>query len=84
MARRRTARTSDPLVTAGPVAAPVVRTGLQVTAGAFLVQGIDVFAPDLLTGDQAVWLAGALTLGLSWLQNQLESWKGRRLIGATP
>lgn len=69
-----------PNVALGPVAAPVARTGGQVITGVFLVQGLTAFGVPL-TDVQAAWLAGALSVGVSALQNWWERRRGRKLIG---
>jgi hypothetical protein len=69
-----------PNVTLGPVAAPVARTGGQVITGAFIVQGLTVFGVPLDTA-QSTWLAAALSVGVSALQNWWERRRGRKLIG---
>lgn len=71
-----------PVVTAGPVAAPVARTAAQLTVGGFLVEGLDLWFPNATSAEQEMWLALALTFAVSWVQNQIEAWRGRRLIGA--
>lgn len=70
-----------PVVTLGPISAPVVRTGTQLLSGEFIMQGIELFfwEPSV---DQRKWLVGALTLALGFGQNLIEKWRGRRLIGA--
>src|SRR4051794_3428333 len=71
-----------PVVTAGPVTAPVVRTALQGVTGGFMVQGLEVFNLASFTPDQRAWLVVVLTIVLSYVTNFVEGKVGRRLIGA--
>lgn len=69
-----------PVVTLGPVAAPTVRTGGQLVAGSFIVEGLTVFGVPL-TAAQGKWLAGALTLAAAFVMNMIEKRQGRKLVG---
>lgn len=70
-----------PVITTGPVAAPVIRTGAQVITGAFIVEGIELFIYNF-PEEQTSWLTAAVSLLLAWVQNFIEAKRGRRLIGA--
>lgn len=72
---------AEPLVTMGPVASPATRTGLQLITGEFIVQGVEAFDVVALTDTQRAWLVVALGILLAVIQNTLERWRGRRLIG---
>jgi hypothetical protein len=70
-----------PVITAGPVSAPVIRTGAQALSGAFIVEGIELFVYDF-PEEQTSWLTAAVSIALALLQNWIEAKRGRRLIGA--
>lgn len=71
-----------PVVSLGPVAAPTVRTGSQLVAGSFLVEGLTVFGVPL-TDAQGKWLGVALTLTIAFAMNIVEKAKGRKLVGVS-
>lgn len=75
--------TSEPVITTSPLTAATSRTFIQGGIGAFIVQGIEEFNPDLLTDGQVVWAAAAITAAVAFVQNLIEKWRGRRLIGAS-
>lgn len=72
----------DPVLTLGPVAAPVARTAGQGVTGGFIVEGLILFDLVHLTTAQATWLGIALTIAVGFVQNVWEKVVGRRLIGA--
>lgn len=72
---------TPPVLTLGAVSAPVVRTGTQLVAGSFIVEGLTAFGVPL-TDAQGKWLGVALTLAVTFVQNLAEKHAGRRLIGA--
>lgn len=74
----------QPVVTVNnPVGAAVARTAGQGITGAFLVDGLLAFNVDL-TQRQTVWLTTAFGIGIAAVQNLIERWRGRRLIGTPP
>jgi len=75
-----------PLVSlgSGAVASPLIRTGVQLGAGQFLVEGLMLFNVVTLSADQEKWLGVALTLVVCGLQNVAERYAGRKLLGRTP
>jgi hypothetical protein len=73
---------TPPVVTTGPIAAPVIRTGVQGIGAGWLIQGLAIWNLAELTDDQQVWLLVGLTALFSLIQNSLEARAGRRLIGA--
>lgn len=73
----------DPVITLGTVASPVVRTGVQLLSGEFIVQGLDLWdVVSFSSPEQRTWTALALTGLVCIVQNLVEKAKGRRLIGA--
>lgn len=72
----------QPVVALGPVAAPTVRTGTQLVAGSFIVEGLTVFGVPL-TDAQGKWLGVALTLAIAYGQNVIEKRQNRKLIGVS-
>lgn len=71
----------QPLVTVNsPVGAAVARTAGQGITGAFIVDGLLAFNVAL-TDRQSLWLTAAFGIGISAVQNLVERWRGRRLIG---
>lgn len=75
---------SPPLITMGAVASPVVRTGGQGISAEFVIQGLTEFGIWHPTGGQGRWALIGLTVLMSFIQNQIEAWKGRRLVGVPP
>ena len=71
----------QPVLTAGPVATPVLRTGLQALTPALILQGFAVFNVWRPDPDQTGWLMAASTVGIALGQNLLERWRNRKLIG---
>jgi hypothetical protein len=71
----------QPVLSAGPVATPVLRTGLQALTPALILQGLAVFNVWTLTAEQAAWLMAASTAAAALGQNLLERWRNRKLIG---
>jgi hypothetical protein len=71
----------QPILTAGPVATPVLRTGLQAFTPALILQGFAVFDIWHPTSDQTAWLMAASTAALALGQNLVERWRKRKLIG---
>jgi hypothetical protein len=71
----------QPILTAGPVATPVLRTGLQVLSPALIIQGFQVFDIWHPTPDQTQWLMAMSTVAIALGQNLLERWRNRKLIG---
>lgn len=72
----------DPVVTLGPVAAPVVRTTGQGLTGGLIVETLVAFDVVHFTDRQyglALLWAGIL---LCFVQNVIEARVGRRLVGA--
>lgn len=74
---------SAPLLSLGAITSPLLRTGLQGITGGFIVQGLEVFGIASFTIDQRGWLVVALTTFVAGVQNWVEKWQGRKLIGAT-
>jgi type IV secretory pathway TrbD component len=71
----------QPVVTVNnPVGAAVARTAGQGISGAFIVDGLLAFNVDL-TDRQTVWLTAAFGISIAAVQNLIERWRGRRLIG---
>lgn len=70
-----------PVVQVGPVAAPVVRTAGQGGLTFILMEMVEAYS--LYEFDERQWsitlLAG--TTFLAWLQNTVEQWRGRKLVG---
>lgn len=73
---------TPPVVTVGPVLAPVARTGLQGITANWLLDGFEVWNLVDLTDKQYGWSLVGLTVLFSLLQNWSEKVAGRRLIGA--
>lgn len=75
-----------PVLSLGPgrVAPPVIRTGVQIGVGQFLVEGIALFNLAHLNPGQEKWLGAALTLAVCAIQNQLEKMANKKLLGRTP
>lgn len=74
----------DPVVTLGPVASPIVRTGAQAIVAEGVLRLIEVVPnPDLViaASDRSLIL-GALFIGVAAVHNVVEAVKGRRLVGA--
>src|SRR5688572_16138900 len=71
----------QPILSAGPVATPVLRTGLQARSPALLLPGLDVFEIWHPTAEQTAWLMAATTVGIALGQNLVERWRNRKLIG---
>jgi hypothetical protein len=71
----------QPILSAGPVATPVLRTGLQALSPALILQGLQVFEVWHLTAEQAAWLMAAGTAATALGQNLFERWRHRKLIG---
>lgn len=71
----------QPILSAGPVATPVLRTGLQALTPALILQGFVVFEIWHPTGEQSAWLIAASTAAAALGQNLLERWRNRKLIG---
>lgn len=72
----------DPVVTVGPVAAPLIRTGGQGITGGFIVEGLLLFDLVDFNVQQATWAGIALGFAVCAVQNLWEAKVGRRLIGA--
>lgn len=72
---------NQPILTAGPVATPVLRTGLQALTPALILQGFVLFEIWQPNGEQAAWLITASTAGMALAQNLIERWRKRKLIG---
>lgn len=75
-------RPTPPVVTLGAVTAPVVRTAGQGGAAWIVMEAIEAYSVYDFTDRQWAITLLAGTTFFSWLQNQIEKWKGRRLIGA--
>jgi hypothetical protein len=71
----------QPILTAGPVATPVLRTGLQALTPALVLQGFQVFHIWDPSADQMAWMSTMGTIATALGQNLLERWRGRKLIG---
>ena len=71
----------QPVLSAGPVATPVLRTGLQAVSPALILQGLAVFEVWHPTAEQTAWLMAASTAAFALGQNLLERWRKRKLIG---
>jgi hypothetical protein len=71
----------QPILTAGPVATPVLRTGLQALSPALILQGLEVFEIWHPTAEQTAWLMAASTVAIALAQNLFERWRNRKLIG---
>jgi hypothetical protein len=71
------------VVVNNPAGAAVARTAGQGVTGAFIIEGLIAFDVPL-TGSQISWLTVAFGIGICALQNFLERWRGRRLIGTPP
>ena len=71
-----------PVVTIGPVAAPVVRTAGQGGAAWTVMEIIEAYnLYDFTDRQWAVTLIAGTTF-FSWLQNTIEKRRGRKLVGA--
>lgn len=75
-----------PVITTGTseTAGRTTRGGLQNSIGAFIVSGIMLFGLAKLTPDQAVWLGMAISTTVAFVQNTIEVWAKRKLIGNAP
>jgi hypothetical protein len=71
----------QPILTAGPVATPVLRTGLQALTPALVLQGFHVFNIWDPTADQTAWMITMGTVAAALGQNLIERWRKRKLIG---
>jgi hypothetical protein len=71
----------QPILSAGPVATPVLRTGLQALSPALILQGLEVFEIWHPTAEQTAWLMAASTVAIALGQNLFERWRNRKLIG---
>jgi hypothetical protein len=71
----------QPILSAGPVATPVLRTGLQALTPALILQGFAVFHIWDPSADQTAWLITMGTVAAALGQNMLERWRNRKLIG---
>jgi hypothetical protein len=71
----------QPILTAGPVMTPVLRTGIQGFGMALVLQGFVVFDVWHPTADQTTWLMAAGTSAGALGQNLIERWRKRKLIG---
>jgi hypothetical protein len=69
-----------PVITAGPLVTPTVRTGGQLVTGEFLMQGLEAFI-WIPTPNQRGWLVVAFGIGVALVQNIIERRTGRRLVG---
>ena len=71
-----------PVVKIGPVAAPVVRTAGQGGAAWMVLELIEAY--NLYDFDDRQWSITLLvgTTFLSWVQNTIETRRGRKLVGA--
>lgn len=78
-----------PLITGGSgkiaqVAWATVRTGGQGGAGIFLLNGLEEFNIYHPTDGQRDWLIVAFGMLVAAIQWSLETWRGRKLLGASP
>ena len=78
-----------PLITAGSgkvaqVAWAVGRTGAQGGMGKFILDGLQTFDIWHPSPDQREWVIIALGMLVAAVQWSLETWKGRKLLGASP
>lgn len=71
-----------PVVTLGPVSAPVVRTVGQAIGAKEILDGFQVWNIYEFTDAQFAWSMVVLTALLSFVTNVLEKWQGRRIVGA--
>jgi hypothetical protein len=71
----------QPILTAGPVMTPVLRTGIQGFGMALILQGFVVFDIWHPTPDQTTWLMAAGATAGALGQNLVERWQKRKLIG---
>lgn len=71
-----------PIVKVGEVAAPVVRTAGQGGAAWIVMELTEAY--NIYDFDDRQWAITLLaaTTFLSWLQNYVEKWRGRKLVGA--
>lgn len=71
----------QPLVKAGPVAAPVVRTAGQGGLAWIVLELIEAYSLyDFSDRQWSITLLAGTTL-VSWVQNTIEARKGRKLVG---
>lgn len=71
-----------PIVAVGQVAAPVVRTAGQGGAAWIVMEMIEAYnVYDFSDRQWAITLLAGTTF-VSWLQNTVEKWRGRKLVGA--
>lgn len=71
-----------PVMTMGTVSAPVIRTAGQGGAAWAVMELMEAYNVYEFTDRQWAITLVVGTTAVSWLQNQLEAWRGRRLIGA--
>jgi len=71
----------QPILTAGPVMTPVLRTGIQAFTPALILQGFVVFDLWHPTPEQTAWLIAAGTTIIALAQNLIERRRNRKLIG---
>lgn len=69
---------------AAKVAAPIIRTGGQGISSKLILDGLDAFNLYHPTDDQREWLLVFGAIALAGVQNLLEQWRGRKLLGASP
>jgi hypothetical protein len=72
----------NPVVTLGPVSAPVVRTAGQGGVAWVVMEAMEAYSIYEFSDRQWAITLLAGTTFVSWLQNQIEAIRGRRLIGA--
>lgn len=70
-----------PIVTVGAVTAPVVRTAGQGGAAWTIMELIEAYNLYDFTDRQWAITLVAGTVAVSWLQNTVEKWRGRKLVG---
>ena len=70
-----------PLIQAGPVISPVVRTAGQGSAAWTAMEIVEAYGLYDFTDRQWAVTLIAGTVAFSWLQNTLERLRGRKLIG---
>lgn len=86
MAKRREAQPgkpdlAQPVVAVGPVAERVIRTAGQGGVAWTVMELVEAYSLYEFTERQWAITLLAGTTAVSWLQNQWESWRGRRLVG---
>lgn len=75
-------RRKQPLIELGPVSAPVARTVGQGGLAWIVMEMIEAYSIYEFSERQWAITLLAGTGAVSWAHNQIEKWRGRRLVGA--